>query len=77
MDKIKKQSLACDQCHIHGELEFKTNECLLAEGLSQVNFGKAFCVNWVSYLYYLLKTVSFLLTEAGGEEVPPHHSHAA
>lgn len=37
-----------------------------------MNFGKASCVNWVSYLYYLLETVSFLLTESGGEEVPPH-----
>lgn len=67
MDKTE-----CDQCRIHRELKSKTNEGRLAGGLSQVNFGKSSCVNWVSYLYYLLEAVSFLLTESGGEEVPPH-----
>lgn len=71
-DKTEKQWLARDQHPRHRELKFKTNVFLLAEGISQVDFGKASCVNWVSYLYNLLETISFLLTESGGAEVPPH-----
>lgn len=53
MDKTKqkKQYHADDQCHIQSELKYKTPDCLLTEGLSQVSFGKACCGNWAPYLH--------------------------